>query len=97
MRRPIIARLMNPWSLVIVPFAIGLSVIGHSLMASQPPASLSGEAMAPEEKLEPLPPVPQLPPHVVAIARLRLRESTLRVDPMSDFNLIRNVAELQRL
>ncbi|MCS7192686.1 MAG: DUF4159 domain-containing protein [Armatimonadetes bacterium] len=53
----------------------------------------SGEAVLPEGELEPLPPVPKLPPHAVAIARLRLRESTLRVDPMSDFNLIRNVSE----
>lgn len=74
----------------VVAFALLLSFL--SLLLSQLPAP-SGEAVSPEGELEPLPPVPKLPPNVVAIARLRLRESTLRVDPMSDFNLIRNVAE----
>ncbi|MCS7223003.1 MAG: DUF4159 domain-containing protein [Armatimonadetes bacterium] len=36
---------------------------------------------------------PKLKPHQVAIARLRLREDTLRVDPMADLNLIAAVRE----
>ncbi|MFA0742569.1 MAG: hypothetical protein DFNUSKGM_002694 [Candidatus Fervidibacter sacchari] len=74
------------WLIAVLLFCLAV------LVGSQPPPP-SGEAVAPEERLEPLPPVPKLPPHVIAIARLRLRESTLRVDPMSDFNLIRNVSE----
>lgn len=78
--------LFGIWFVSLLPF--GLTVFA----LSQPPASV-GEAVTPGEKMEPLPPPPKLSPHFVAIARLRLRESTLRVDPMSDFNLIRNVVE----
>jgi len=94
MRRLTAIRILRPLPFVIASLVIGSLVIASLVIAplviAAPP---SGEAVAPEEKLEPLPPVPKLPPHVVAIARLRLRENTLRVDPMSDFNLIRNVAE----
>ncbi len=72
--------------------AFVLSCVFLAFALSQP-SQPSGEAVLPKSELESLPPVPQLPPYVVAIARLRLRESTLRVDPMSDFNLIRNLAE----
>lgn len=74
------------WLILVLLF--GLIVFAGS---QQPEPT--GEAVAPQGQVEPLPPVPKLPPHIIAIARLRLRESTLRVDPMSDFNLIRNVAE----
>lgn len=77
-------------------FALLSLVVGTLViiaLAQLPSPPFGGEAVAPQERLEPLPPPPKLPPHVIAIARLRLRESTLRVDPMSDFNLIRNVAE----
>ncbi len=68
-------------------------LLGLMVLAVSQQPEPTGEAVAPLRQIEQLPPVPKLPPHVVAIARLRLRESTLRVDPMSDFNLIRNVAE----
>jgi hypothetical protein len=89
-QRPLRGRTVNAmrrWSV------IALLLTGLMAAVSQPPAPPAGEAVGPPEKLEALPPAPQLPPHIIAIARLRLRESTLRVDPMSDFNLIRNVAE----
>ncbi len=53
----------------------------------------TGEAqLAPGEPV-PAVAVPRLGPNQVAVARLRLREDTLRVDPMSDINLIAAVRE----
>lgn len=78
------------WHIVVLS---GLGSLMAWALAQPPIPSVGGEAISPPERLEPLPPPPKLPPHVVAIARLRLRENTLRVDPMSDFNLIQAIVE----